>query len=169
MQIFDRLRLVTIDEKSLPNHIDLGRFFVVDSKEDITNRVINVGSDKFIDQELLDSKNRNLQDLLCYFLASTQSIERDNFSIVPLMQSVKEKLFLNDFETLLESKLFHLEEIFRQPHNLLQRTIEKVNVSRAKRIPAKSYQNLSSHTQKIGSIKVSLVLSHEEYLMRSLI
>lgn len=166
MQIFDRLRLVTIDEKSLPNHIDLGRFFVVDSKEDITNRVINVGSDKFIDQELLDSKNRNLQDLLCYFLASTQSIERDNFSIVPLMQSVKEKLFLNDFETLLESKLFHLEEIFRQPHNLLQRTIEKVNVSRAKRIPAKSYQNLSSHTEdwlhkSIVSFKPRRILNEE--------
>ena len=147
MQVYDRLKSVTIDVNSLPSHIDLGRYYMVDPKEDLTNRVINFGSDKYIDQALLDSKYKSLQELFCYFHISTNEIGENDFTLVPLIQRVKEKLFLNKFEELLESKIFHLEEIFRQPHYLLQRTIEKVNVSRAKRIPAKSYQNLASHTE----------------------
>jgi hypothetical protein len=119
---------------------------VCDSRQDITNRIVNVGTNKLISQGLLESKNKSLQDLFCYFNVAISHKDND-FSVVPLIQSVKEKLFLNEFESLLESKIFHLEEIFRQPHYLLQRTIEKVNVSRAKRIPTKSYQNLASHTE----------------------
>ncbi len=147
MQVFDRLKNIAIDSSRLPNHIDLGRYFVVESGKDLTNRIVNVGVDKFISQELLESKNKSLQDLFCYFNAALLEIKDNDFAIIPLIQSVKDKLALNKFEELLESKVFHLEEIFRQPHYLLQRTIEKVNVSRAKRIPAKSYQNLASHTE----------------------
>lgn len=147
MQIYDRLKSIQIDDMNLPSQIDLGRFYIVDTKEELTNRIINAGSDKIILQDLLDNKNKSLQDLFCYFHASTNSPGPSDFSVVPLIQSVKEKLFLNKFEELLESKILHLEEIFRQPHYVLQRTIEKVNVSRAKRIPAKSYQNLASHTE----------------------
>ena len=147
MQVFDRLKGKTFDSSMLPNHIDLGRYFVVESGQDLTNRIVNIGVDKFISQELLESKNKSLQDLFCYFNAALMEIRDNDFAIIPLIQSVKDKLALNKFEELLESKVFHLEEIFRQPHYLLQRTIEKVNVSRAKRIPAKSYQNLASHTE----------------------
>lgn len=147
MQIYDRLKSVQIDDKNLPSQIDLGRFYIVDTKEELTNRIINAGSDKIILQDLLDNKNKSLQDLFCYFHASTNESGLSDFSVIPLIQSVKEKLFLNKFEELLEAKILHLEEIFRQPHYVLQRTIEKVNVSRAKRIPAKSYQNLASHTE----------------------
>lgn len=147
MQVFDRLKSITIDSSKLPNRIDLGRYFVVESGQDLTNRIFNVGADKFISQELLESKNKSLQDLFCYFNAALHKIKDNDFAIIPLIQSVKDKLVLNKFEELLESTVFHLEEIFRQPHYLLQRTVEKVNVSRAKRIPAKSYQNLASHTE----------------------
>lgn len=147
MLIYDRLKSVQIDDKNLPSQIDLGRFYIVDTKEELTNRIINVGSDKIILQELLDNKNKSLQDLFCSFHVSTNAPGPSDFSVVPLIQSVKDKLSLNKFEELLESKILHLEEIFRQPHYVLQRTIEKVNVSRAKRIPAKSYQNLASHTE----------------------
>ena len=136
MHVFDRLKSITIDSSKLPNYIDLGRYFVVESGQDLTNRVVNVGVDKFISQELLESKNKSLQDLFCYFNAALIEIGDNDFAIIPLIQSVKDKLSLNKFEELLGSKVFHLEEIFRQPHYLLQRTIEKVNVSRAKRIPA---------------------------------
>lgn len=146
MLLYDRFTGSTLDSNSLPNLIDLGRYFVCDSRQDITNRIVNVGTNKLISQGLLESKNKSLQDLFCYFNVAISHKDND-FSVVPLIQSVKEKLFLNEFESLLESKIFHLEEIFRQPHYLLQRTIEKVNVSRAKRIPAKSYQNLASHTE----------------------
>lgn len=147
MQVFDRLKGKEINFSKLPNHIDLGRYFVVESGQDLTNRIVNVGVDKFISQELLESKNKSLQDLFCYFYEAMLEIKDNNFSIIPLIQSVKDKLALNKFEEMLELKVFHLEEICRQPHCLLQRTIEKVNVSRAKRIPAKSYQNLASHTE----------------------
>lgn len=147
MQIYDRLKSVTIDDKNLPNQIDLGRFYIVNTKEELTNRTINAGSDKIILQDLLDNQNKSLQDLFCYFHAAVNRPESPDFSIIPLIQSVKEKLFLNKFEEFLESNIFHLEEIFRQPHYVLQRIYEKVNVSRAKRIPNRSYQNLASHTE----------------------
>ena len=52
------------------------------------------------------------------------------------------------------------------PHYLLEREIEKVNVSRAKRIPSKSYQYLASHTEdwihkSIVSFKPSRILNEE--------
>ena len=60
MQVFDRLKSKIIDSSKLPNHIDLGRYFVVESGQDLTNRIVNVGVDKFISQELLESKNKSL-------------------------------------------------------------------------------------------------------------
>ena len=147
MQFIDRYTLRKVSDKDLPGQIDLGRYYAVDTKLDLTNRVFNVGVDRMIQQDILDSQNKSIQELLCYFFAQVSHSKNDCFEIPPLIQSVSNKLFLNNFETMLEKELFHLEEIFRQPHYLLQRTIEKVNVSRAKRIPAKSYQNLASHTE----------------------
>ena len=109
MQVFDRLKSITIDSSKLPNYIDLGRYFVVESGQDLTNRVVNVGVDKFISQELLESKNKSLQDLFCYFNAALIEIGDNDFAIIPLIQSVKDKLSLNKFEELLESKVFHLK------------------------------------------------------------
>lgn len=147
MLFIDRYTSRKVSDKDLPFHIDLGRYYAADSKLDLTNRVFNVGVDRVIKQNILDRENKSIQELLCYFFAQVTHSEDDRLDIPPLVQSVSNKLFLNNFETMLEKELFHLEEIFRQPHYLLQRTIEKVNVSRAKRIPAKSYQNLASHTE----------------------
>lgn len=145
MKIYDRITSVTIDGKDLPSRIDLGRFCFADSKKDLTNRNIDVGADKIIEQGLLEDANKSLQDLF-YFFRDEMS-KNTGFTINPLVQNVAENFPLNEFEILLEENLFHLEEISRHPHCLLQRTIEKVNVSRAKRIPARSYQNLASHTE----------------------
>lgn len=147
MQFYDRYTQRKVSDKDLPSQIDLGRYYAADTKLDLTNRVFNVGVDRMIRQDILDSQNKSIQELLCYFFAQVSHSKDDSFVIPPLIQSVSNKLFLNNFETMLEKELFHLEEIFRQPHYLLQRTIEKVNVSRAKRIPAKSYQHLASHTE----------------------
>ena len=67
MQIYDRIESRVVREDSLPNHIDLGRYYYVETKRDLTNRIINVGTEKFIDQGLLQSTNKSLQDLFCYF------------------------------------------------------------------------------------------------------
>lgn len=147
MKVYDRYNGNLLDVDKLPEQIDLGRFVIPKTNEDITNRIINVGAERIIRQEILENDNKSLQSLFCQFYQFVTKAETDSFDVKPIIQSVKSKLFLNRFESLLEEKLFHLEEIFRQPHYLLQRTIEKVNVSRAKRIPAKSYQNLASHTE----------------------
>lgn len=147
MKVFDRYSNGLIDVDKLPAQIDLGRFVNPQTNEDLTNRIINVGAERIIRQEILENDNKSLQVLFCQFYHFVNNAEKDCFDVKPIIQSIKSKLLLNDFETLLEEKLFHLEEIFHQPHYLLQRIIEKVNVSRAKRIPAKSYQNLASHTE----------------------
>lgn len=147
MKVYDRFSDTLIDVEKLPEQIDLGRFVNPNTNEDLTNRTINVGSEKIIRQEILENDSKSLQSLFCQFYQLVTKANANSFEVKPIFQSIKGKLFLNKFESLLEKKLFHLEEIFRQPHYLLQRTIEKVNVSRAKRIPAKSYQNLASHTE----------------------
>lgn len=147
MKVYDRFNGNLLDIDKLPEQIDLGRFVNPMTNEDITNRIINVGTKRIIRQEILENDNKSLQSLFCQFYQFVTKAETDSFDVKPIIQSVKSKLFLNKFENLLEEKLFHIEEIFRQPHYILQRTIEKVNVSRAKRIPAKSYQNLASHTE----------------------
>lgn len=147
MKVFDRYSDCLIDVDKLPEQIDLGRFVNPQTDEDLTNRIINVGAERIIRQEILENDNKSLQGLFHQFYLDVTNSKEDFFDVRPIIQSVKSKLYLNEFESLLEEKLFHLEEIFRQPHYLLQRTIEKVNVSRAKRIPAKSYQNLASHTE----------------------
>ena len=141
MKVFDRYSNGLIDVDKLPTQIDLGRFMNPQTNEDLTNRIINVGAERIIRQEILENDNKSLQGLFCQFYHFVNHSEKDCFDVKPIIQSIKSKLFLNDFETLLEEKLFHLEEIFHQPHYLLQRIIEKVNVSRAKRI------NLASHTE----------------------
>jgi hypothetical protein len=88
----------------------------------------------------------------------------DWLSVSPILQ--KSEINLTEFEILLRDNLFHLEEIVRQPHYLLDRTIEKVPTSRAKRIPSKSYQYLASHTEdwnarSIVQFRPSKVLNEE--------
>ena len=114
MQFIDRYTLRKVSDKDLPGQIDLGRYYAVDTKLDLTNRVFNVGVDRMIQQDILDSQNKSIQELLCYFFDQVSHSKNDCFDIPPLIQSVSNKLFLNNFETMLEKELFHLEEIFRQ-------------------------------------------------------
>lgn len=163
MKFYDRFFKQTIDSSSLPEQIDLGRYFVSDDRLDLTYRVLNLGSDKRILQSLLESDNKSQQDLYCQFYNMVKRSQSDIFEIFPIIQSIKEKLFLNEFEETLEKQLFHIEEIFRQPHYLLQRISEKVNVSRAKRIPAKGYQDLASHTE--DWLQKSIVAFHPRRIL----
>ena len=147
MKIFDRYKGALLDRDHLPENIDLGRFYIQETRQDLTNRLINVGEGRFIHQEILENQKKDIQSLFCLFLQQERESSKNDFGLKPIIQRIKSKLFLDDFEVFLEENLFHLEEIFQQPHYLLQKTIEKVNVSRAKRIPAKSYQHLASHTE----------------------
>lgn len=164
MDLYDRIINKNVSEKDLPNRIDFGRFCSDESGQDIT--YLNLVTKKAISQELLLEKNKSLQDILIDIGIDVKKSENDNFKVFPLIRRIRNKEELNEFEKLLFEKLFHLEEIFRVPQYLLEREIEKVNVSRAKRIPSKSYQYLASHTEdwihkSIVSFKPSRILNEE--------
>ena len=167
MMLFDRYSAKKILEKDLPEQIDFGRFAITEGvKTCIEITYSNFQTQKIIRQALLLEENKSLQEI---FIDINIDINKDNkgvFNVIPLIRRIKNKLGLNDFEELLCDKIFHLEEIFRTPHYLLEREIEKVNVSRAKRIPSKSYQYLASHTEdwihkSIVSFKPSRILNEE--------
>ncbi|MCB0485095.1 MAG: DUF2357 domain-containing protein [Flavobacteriaceae bacterium] len=164
MMLFDRYTGKTVSEKETPSQIDFGRYCFAENGKDITYS--NFPTNKAIKQDLLLDKNKSIQDILIDISVDVEKSKQNEFSVVPLIRRIKNKLNLNEFEKLLLEKLFHLEEIFRVPHYLLHREIEKVHVSKAKRIPSKSYQYLASHTEdwvhkSIVSFKPSRIL-HEE-------
>ena len=144
MLIYDRLSTVKKPVKisSLPNHIELGRYYVVDEKgrtRDLTDRLIDIGTEKQILQELLLAKKDSSRQLFNQFYDDISGNSDASFDVIPLIQEVIEKVPTNTFEDKLEKELFHLEEIVKQPYYLLTRNVEKVNVSRAKRISNKMF------------------------------
>lgn len=166
MQLYDRYISKIVSDKDLPENIDFGRYCLIDNNSISELTYSNFHTNKLIKQELLLDKNKSLQDVFVDINIDIEKSKPDSFDVVPLIRRIKNKLGLNEFERLLIEKIFHIEEIFRQPHYMLDREIEKVNVSRAKRIPAKSYQYLASHTEdwihkSIVSFKPSRILNEE--------
>lgn len=167
MNLYDRYIDKIVLEKDLPNQIDFGRYCNIDQEggfKDITYS--NFQTNKAISQKLLLEKNKSIQEIFIDISIDIDKAGNDNFNVIPLIRRIKNKLGLNEFEKLLFENVFHLEEIFRVPHYILEREIEKVNVSRAKRIPSKSYQYLASHTEdwihkSIVSFKPSRILNEE--------
>lgn len=173
MLIYDRFSPVkkSIQISSLPDHIELGRYYIVDEKgetKDLTDKLVDLGTEKLVLQDLLSPKNDSTQRLFNQFYSDISGNHGDFFEVIPLIQEVTKKVSLNTFEEKLQNELFHLEEIIRQPHFLLTRYVEKVNVSRAKRVSNKSYQYLASHTEdwlqkSVVSFRPSRILNEELY------
>lgn len=164
MLLVDRFTGKIVSENELPDQIDFGRYYFADNGDDVTYS--NFRTNKIIKQDILLEKNKSIQDIFVDIAVDVEKSKPNEFEVIPLIRRIKNKLDLNEFEKLLLDKLFHLEEIFRVPHYLLHREIEKVHVSKAKRIPSKSYQYLASHTEdwvhkSIVSFKPSRIL-HEE-------
>jgi len=65
----------------------------------------------------------------------------------PLVPKFSEKIEIQDFERIIESKLGHLFEVCHRPITLLSIEVEKVHVSRAIRIPKQATEYLLSHTE----------------------
>jgi len=167
MKLFDRYTSRTVFEKDLPYQIDFGRYCFIDENQNIKDITYsNFQTKKTILQEILLDKNKGLQDIFIDISIDTEKADDNTFDVIPLIRRIRNKLGLNEFEKLLYDKVFHIEEIFRVPHYMLEREIEKVHVSRAKRIPSKSYQYLASHTEdwthkSIVSFKPSRILNEE--------
>lgn len=165
MRLYDRFKGKYIDSVSLPRDMDLGRYTTED-RQDLTNSIFDTGSEYYIHQELLNDTNHSLHELFKDLGKKVSARKTGAMDIFPLIQTLEDKLEMNDFEIYLCENIPHLEQICRQPHYLLQRIIEKVNASRAKRIPSKSYQYLAAHTEdweqkSIVSFKPNRVLNEE--------
>lgn len=165
MLLYDRFKSAFIDSTSLPKDLDLGRYTTEDG-QDLTNSIFDTGLKYYIHQELLNDTNHYLHELFKDLAKKVSARENGEMDIFPLIQTIEDKLEMSDFEIYLCEKIPHLEQICHQPHYLLQRTIEKVNASRAKRIPSKSYQYLAAHTEdwkqkSIVNFKPDRVLNEE--------
>lgn len=146
MTVFDRYTDAFIKEKDLPDSIELGRFAIVsgNSYNELTGRTYKPTEGQRIIQELLDPVNRDKHEVLQLI---SEELELNQFVSKPLIQGIKKGLEFGHFAEELEDKMFHIEAIFHSPHTKLKRSVEKVPVSKAKRISNRSNQYLAAHTE----------------------
>ena len=165
MQIIDRYTGKSLSENNLPNDIELGRYTIlVDSKlKELTAKTYKVKEGQRIHQELLDDVNKDKHNI---FEIISQSVEFGDFNSIPLLQGIKSGVEFGDFAKKLEEYFMHIEAIFHAPYSKLNRTIEKVPVSKAKRISNRSNQYLAAHTEDwlhkgLVSFRPSRILTEE--------
>ena len=146
MQIIDRYTGKILNGNSLPNDIELGRYAisVASTYKELTSNTYKVKEGQRIHQELLDEVNKDKHNI---FEIISESVENGDFMSIPLLQGIKKGLTFGNFATRLEDNFKHIEAIFHAPYSKLNRSIEKVPVSRAKRISNKSNQYLAAHTE----------------------
>lgn len=146
MTIFDRITNTFVHESNLPGIIDLGRFAILQTEgyTDLSGSVFKTSEGQVIRQELLDPVNKDKHEILERI---SEFVCDGKFKAIPLMQGIKKGLEFGEFELALEKKISYIEAIFHAPHSKLNRTIEKVSVSKAKRISNRSCQYLAAHTE----------------------
>lgn len=165
MQIIDRYTGKFLNDSNLPGDIELGRYAISmgSTCKELTSKSYKVQEGQRIHQELLDDVNKDKHNI---FEIISESVENGDFRSIPLLQGIKNGLEFGDFATQMEEDLKHIEAIFHAPYSKLNRTIEKVPVSRAKRISNRSNQYLAAHTEDwlhkgLVSFRPSRILTEE--------
>lgn len=165
MQIIDRYTGKFLNDSNLPGDIELGRYAISmgSTYKELTSKSYKVQEGQRIHQELLDDVNKDKHNI---FEIISESVENGDFRSIPLLQGIKNGLEFGDFATQMEEDLKHIEAIFHAPYSKLNRTIEKVPVSRAKRISNRSNQYLAAHTEDwlhkgLVSFRPSRILTEE--------
>lgn len=165
MQIIDRYTGKIISDSNLPGDIELGRYAISmgSTYKELTSKSYKVQEGQRIHQELLDDVNKDKHNI---FEIISESVENGDFRSIPLLQGIKNGLEFGDFATQMEEDFKHIEAIFHAPYSKLNRTIEKVPVSRAKRISNRSNQYLAAHTEDwlhkgLVSFRPSRILTEE--------
>ena len=165
MQIIDRYTGKILNESNLSGDIELGRYAISmgSSYRELTSKSYKVQEGQRIHQELLDDVNKDKHNI---FEIISESVENGDFRSIPLLQGIKNGLEFGDFATQMEEDFKHIEAIFHAPYSKLNRTIEKVPVSRAKRISNRSNQYLAAHTEDwlhkgLVSFRPSRILTEE--------
>ena len=165
MQIFDRYTGKILNDSNLPGDIELGRYAISmgSTYKELTSKIYKVQEGQRIHQELLDDVNKDKHNI---FEIISESVENGDFRSIPLLQGIKKGLEFGDFAKQMEEDFKHIEAIFHAPYSKLNRTIEKVPVSRAKRISNRSNQYLAAHTEDwlnkgLVSFRPSRILTEE--------
>lgn len=165
MQIIDRYTGKILNDSNLPSDIELGRYAISmgSTYKELTSKSYKVQEGQRIHQELLDDVNKDKHNI---FEIISESVENGDFRSIPLLQGIKNGLEFGDFATQMEEEFKHIEAIFHAPYSKLNRTIEKVPVSRAKRISNRSNQYLAAHTEDwlhkgLVSFRPSRILTEE--------
>ena len=165
MQIIDRYTGKILNDSNLPGDIELGRYAISTGStyKELTSKNYKVQEGQRIHQELLDDVNKDKHNI---FEIISESVENGDFRSIPLLQGIKNGLEFGDFATQMEEDFKHIEAIFHAPYSKLNRTIEKVPVSRAKRISNRSNQYLAAHTEDwlhkgLVSFRPSRILTEE--------
>ena len=165
MQIIDRYTGKILSNSNLPGDIELGRYAISmgSTYKELTSKSYKVQEGQRIHQELLDDVNKDKHNI---FEIISESVENGDFRSIPLLQGIKNGLEFGDFATQMEEDFKHIEAIFHAPYSKLNRTIEKVPVSRAKRISNRSNQYLAAHTEDwlhkgLVSFRPSRILTEE--------
>lgn len=165
MEIFDRYTRKILSESNLPNDIELGRYAISvgSTFKELTSYTYKVKEGQRIHQELLDDVNKDKHNI---FEIISESVEVGDFNSIPLLQGIKNGLEFGDFAKKLEENFMHIEAIFHAPYSKLNRAIEKVPVSKAKRISNRSNQYLAAHTEDwlhkgLVSFRPSRILTEE--------
>lgn len=78
-------------------------------------------------------------------------------NIVPLLPRIEDHLGLNSLELQIENTLGNIEFVCRNPVTHLQVDLERVPVSRAKRVPAIAAAFLAAHTEDWGQRKLTTI------------
>ena len=165
MQIIDRYTGKILNDSNLPGDTELGRYAISmgSTYKELTSKSYKVQEGQRIHQELLDDVNKDKHNI---FEIISESVENGDFRSIPLLQGIKNGLEFGDFATQMEEDFKHIEAIFHAPYSKLNRTIEKVPVSRAKRISNRSNQYLAAHTEDwlhkgLVSFRPSRILTEE--------
>ena len=84
----------------------------------------------------------------------------DTLELSPLVPKFSERIEIQNFERIIESKIGHLFEVCHRPITLLSTEVEKVHVSRAIRIPKQATEYLLSHTEDWEKRTIQTIQPH---------
>lgn len=180
MILYDRIKQKKLELKDIEKPVIFGRYIILDTKNHIVNDdkenkhkffvpcdgldsilFSNSKSEKisFIDSPLLDSKNSLLINTFSEISEELEIVDNlnDMNEIIPLLRNFDKRLDITEFDEFIYKYLFHIEEICREPSYHLKRDIEKVNISRAKRIPIRAINYLASHSEDWSRRKIRTV------------
>ncbi len=168
VEFYDRLTKTKINQ--LPPNPIFGQFLVIPNSENLLINSCSVEEKTYLvpnatNRYLLSSKAENfrlegsfnkwqiaadiLPDSIRYFESRLQDIDswEDWIKVSPLIPGMDKRIEIQLLEKAVGDRLGHLQEVCHRPRTYLKVEIERLPVSRAKRIPPSAASFLASHTE----------------------